>query len=193
MTAEQFITAPGKQGARRDQRMKRRSLLTGAMAGLGLSSCGYHVAGKADLLPKEIQSIGVPPFTNPTTRYKLTEKLPQAIERELRARTKYQVLPDRNGADAVIEGNIATVLAFPTVFDPTSGRAAGVQMQVVIGVRLVQTPGGKVLYNNAAMNFRQVYEISTDPQAYFDESTPAFDRLSRDVAMTVVTAILENF
>jgi hypothetical protein len=173
--------------------MKRRTLLTGAMAGLGLSSCGYHVAGKADLLPKEIQSIGVPPFTNPTTRYKLTEKLPQAIERELRARTKYQVLPDRNGADAVIEGNIATVLAFPTVFDPTSGRAAGVQMQVVLGVRLVQTTGGKVLYNNAAMNFRQVYEISTDPQAYFDESTPAFDRLSRDVAMTVVTAILENF
>lgn len=172
--------------------MKRRAFIFSGAA-LGATSCGYHVAGKADLMPKEIRTIGIPPFNNPTTRYRLTEKLPVAITREFLARTKYQILPDALGADAVLQGSINAVMAFPTVFDPTSGRAAGVQVQALLAVTLTQKPSGKVLYTNPALDFRQRYEISTDPQAYFDESTSAFDRLNRDVASSVVTAILENF
>ncbi len=144
-------------------------------------------------MPKEIRSIGIPPFSNPTTRYRLTERLPIAITREFLARTKYQILPDANGADAVLQGSIGMIMAFPTVFDPTSGRAAGVQVQTILAVTLTQAVSNKVLYTNPALDFRQRYEISTDPQAYFDESTSAFERLSRDVATSVVTAILENF
>lgn len=173
--------------------MNRRSFIVTPLAALAGTSCGYHVAGKADLMPKDVHSIGIPPFTNPTTRYKLTEKLPIAISREFMARTRYQVLPDENGADAVLRGSIAMVLAFPTVTDPARGRAAAVQIQTLLSVTLTQTAGGKVLYTNPSLDFRQRYEISSDPQAYFDESSPAFDRLSRDVAQTVVTAILENF
>lgn len=173
--------------------MNRRGFITSAAGALVTSSCGYHVAGKAGLMPKSIQSIGIPPFTNPTTRYKLTEKLPIAITREFLARTKYQILPDANGADAILQGSIATVMAFPTVFDPTTARAAGVQIQALLAVKFTQVAGGKVLYANPMMDFRQRYEISTDPRAYFDESTPAFDRMSRDLAFSVVTAILENF
>ncbi len=172
--------------------MKRRAFILSSAA-LGATSCGYHVAGKADLMPKDIRSIGIPPFNNPTTRYRLTERLPVAITREFLARTKYQILPDATGADAVLQGSISMVLAFPTVFDPTSGRAAGVQVQAILAVTLTQAITKKVLYNNPTLDFRQRYEISTDPQAYFDESTSAFERLSRDVAASVVTAILENF
>jgi hypothetical protein len=43
------------------------------------------------------------------------------------------------------------------------------------------------------MEFRQTYEISVDPATYFDESDNAMDRLSRDVARTVVSAVLANF
>ena len=115
--------------------MKRRAFILSGAA-LGATSCGYHVAGKADLMPKEIHSIGIPPFNNPTTRYRLTERLPVAITREFLARTKYQILPDATGADAVLQGSISMVMAYPTVFDPTSGRAAGVQVQTILAVNL---------------------------------------------------------
>ncbi len=173
--------------------MRRRVFLGGAVGAALSSSCGYHVAGKADLMPKEIRTIGIPPFTNPTTRYKLTEKLPMAITREFLARTRYQILPDANGADAVLQGSVQMVLAVPVIFDPVTGRAAGILVQTLLGVTLTQMAGNKVLYTNPVMDFRQRYEISTDPQAYFDESTPAFDRLSRDVAAAVVSGVLENF
>ena len=52
---------------------------------------------------------------------------------------------------------------------------------------------GKVLFSRPSYEFRERYEISIDPQAYFDESGTAIIRLSRDVARSVVTAILVNF
>jgi hypothetical protein len=43
------------------------------------------------------------------------------------------------------------------------------------------------------MEFRERYEISVDQRAYFDESDAALDRLTEDVARTMVSAILEKF
>jgi hypothetical protein len=43
------------------------------------------------------------------------------------------------------------------------------------------------------VEFRERYEISVSPQQYFDEMPAALQRLSKDVARTVVSAILENF
>ncbi|MDX2270258.1 MAG: LPS assembly lipoprotein LptE [Bryobacter sp.] len=158
-----------------------------------ISSCGYKVAGKANLLPKDIQSIGIPPFQNVTTRYKLTERFPALLTREFLARTKYEILPDANGADAVLQGTINSVLAFPVLFDAATGRASGVQVQAVIAITLRNLKTGTVLYTNPGFDFRQRYEISTDPLAFFDESTPAFERMGRELAAAVVTAVLENF
>ena len=63
------------------------------------------------------------------------------------------------------------------------------------GVRAlaVSEPAGWRLWGRAGAEYRERYEIATDPQAYFDESDTALARLSRDVARGVVTAVLENF
>jgi hypothetical protein len=171
--------------------MKRRTALLAMSA--ALSSCGYKVAGKADLIPKTIRTIAIPPFSNRTTSYLLTDRLPAAIAREFLSRTRYEVVSSPQEADAVLTGVVALVLAVPTIFDPASGRAAGVQTNVIVAVTLTERATGKVLYTNPGLDVRQRYEISIDPQAYFDESSIAFQRMSRDVAATVVSAVLESF
>ena len=55
------------------------------------SGCGYHVSGKGDFLPKNVQTIAIPAFTNITARYKLPEKLASALTREFISRTRYQM------------------------------------------------------------------------------------------------------
>ena len=172
--------------------MDRRHLLI-AIATLSLANCGYKVAGKADLLPKNLHTIAIPAFNNVTTHYKLTDRLPNALAQEFIARTRYQVIADVNQADMVLTGAVANVIAYPTTFDPLTGRAAGVQVQVVLQVTLRERASGKVIYSQPALDFRERYEISRDPQAYFDESAPAFDRVSRAVARSVISAILEMF
>jgi len=163
---------------------------------LVISSCGYHVAGgagKADLVPKNVKTIAIPAFSNSTTRYKLCDFLPQAITREFISRTRYQIVNNPTQADAVLQGAVVNFFAYPTVLDPKTNRAAAVQAIVQMRITLRDRATNSIIFNRPNMEFRQTYEISVDPVAYFDESDVANQRLSRDVARTVVSAILDNF
>ena len=168
--------------------------LIAAIAMLCLTGCGYHVSGKADLLPKTLQTIAIPAFGNTTVHYRLTDRLPEALSREFIARSRYQVVPDVNQADAILRGAVVNYLAYPTVFDQRTARASGLQVSVIMQVTLVERVTGKVLFSRPSFEMKQRYEFSTtSAQAYFDENETAVDRLSRDVARDVVSAILESF
>lgn len=161
---------------------------------LALSSCGYHIAGQANLVPKTVHTIAVPPFENATIRYKLTDLLPEAVSKELIARTHYQVINDPTQADAVLRGTVINYLAYPTLIDQATGRTSGLQINVRLNVSLVERSTGKVIFTRPILDANERYELSvTNDLQYFDESGSAVQRLSRDVARDVVSAILENF
>jgi hypothetical protein len=159
---------------------------------LALTGCGYHVAGHADLLPKSIKTIAVPAFGNVTIRYKLADRLAMQVTREFIERTHYAVVADPNRADAVLTGAVVNFVSYPTTFDPVTSRASGVQAIVYLQLLLTDKTG-KVLFNRPSMEIRERYEISINPATYFDESGPAMERLARDVARSVVSAVLEKF
>ncbi|MCX6604937.1 MAG: LPS assembly lipoprotein LptE [Acidobacteria bacterium] len=169
--------------------MKRRAFVSG----LGLTGCGYHVGGKADLMPKTVKTIAIPTFGNLTTRYKIADRLGNAVSREFLTRTRYQIVADPNGADAVLSGVVVNYVAFPTVVDQVTSRAAGVQIQVILRLTLTEKASGKVLFTRPNMEVRERYEISIDQSQYFEESESALERLSRDVARSVVSAVLSGF
>ena len=174
--------------------MNRRLLLFSVMAGLLLlpASC-YHVSGRADLVPKSVQTIAIPAFLTVTSRYKLVDSLPQAIATEFLTRTRFRVVNDPSQADAVLNGSILAATAYPNVTDPNSGRSISVRVVVVLTVNFVERSTGKVLYTRSNWSIRQDYAAAVDPHQLLDESGPAFDRLNRDVAHDLVSAVVENF
>jgi Lipopolysaccharide-assembly len=157
------------------------------------TGCGYHVGGHSDLLPKDVKTIAVPAFGNNTVRPKLPRLLPADITRELISRTHYTVVADPNQADAVLSGTLLTFNSFPTLSDPVSGRATGVQVLATVQITLTDRRTNKVLFTRNNLEFRDRYEITLDPGSYFDESDTAAARLSRDIARTIVSAVLEYF
>lgn len=174
--------------------IRNRQELVLVLALVFLPSCGYHVStGRATLLPKTIHTIAIPAFANVTTKYHISDALSAAITREFISRTRYQIISDPAQADAVLAGAVVNFFAFPAIFDASTGRATSVQALVILQVSLRERATGAILYNQPNLEFRERYTISVDSRAYFDESTIAMDRLSRDVARTVVSAILENF
>lgn len=158
-----------------------------------LAGCGYRVSGHADLLPKNLRTIAVPAFGNATTRYKLADRLSGAIAREFLTRTRYRIVADPNEADAVLRGTLVNCATYPTVFDPATGRASGVMMVATVDIRLVDRATGATIFARPTMEIRERYEIATDPRAYFEESDTAVERMSRDAARSIVSAVLEKF
>jgi hypothetical protein len=156
-------------------------------------SCGYHTGGHADLIPKTIHTIAIPAFTNNTTRYKLTDQMPEALAREFISRTHYKVVPDATTADAVLEGAVLNYTAFPTVYDPVTSRASAVELHVNLRLNLTERATGKILFTRPNYEVRERYQISVDPTAFFEESDSALARASKEVARLVVGSILDNF
>ena len=195
--------------------MNRRSFLLAFSAGATglLSSCGYHVGGRADLVPKSIQTIAVPAFANSSMHYQLTDELPRDIAREFLARTRFKIENDPNVADAVLKGTVNSVATFPTIYDPVSGKATSVQVIVQMSITLLERSTGRILYSNSNFQAKQSFDIAASTivspgqrtangtsyndlisaHGFFDESGPAYDRLGRDVAREVVSSVVENF
>ena len=164
-----------------------------AIASLATASCGYHVAGHTNVLPKTAQTICIPAFTNATVYYNITDRIPEAIAKEFIARTKYQIVSDPNTADLVLRGSVLNYIAGVAIVDPTTGRATAADLHVFLKIELVERATGKVLYSRPNMDARDRYEVSENEQQYFDESGPAVDRVARFVAQQVVSGVISSF
>ena len=163
------------------------------LASLILASCGYKFAATDTALPRTIHTVAIPAFINSTTRYKLSDQLPEAISREFLTRTRYKVVPDPDTADAVLRGTVITYAFNPTIFDPATGRAAYAELHVTLTISLTDRATGKVLFERKNFDVRETYQISPDATQYFEESDPALRRAGQQVARSVVSAVLENF
>jgi outer membrane lipopolysaccharide assembly protein LptE/RlpB len=155
--------------------------------------CGYHTAGHNSVLPDQVKTLAVPAFVNQTQTYRIEQSLTGAVVRELTTRTHYRVLNQASdAADATLRGTVLGTSLTPLAYDSKTGRAASVMVTVSMKVSLTDREG-KVLFENPAYLFREQYEVSTELASFFEEDTPAFARLSRDFARTLVSHVLEGF
>lgn len=173
--------------------LRNLRLLPFAFCLLLFPSCGYHVAGRGDRLPPHIKTIAIPTFVNSTRQFRIEQRVTAALTREFIERTKYQIATDPASADAVLKGEIKDVRSGVIAFDRATGRATTLQVQVTARVDLIDQHSKKTVFSNHNYIFREQYQVSQNPSALFEEQNPALDRLSRDLARTLVTDILENF
>jgi len=174
----------------------RRSVVAnGALVLLCLAAigCGYHTAGHTSTIPENVRTIAIPAFVNQTQTYKIEQMLTTAVVREMVTRTHYHVVDQADAdADATLRGTVLSTYTTPLTYDSKTGRAASLLVVISMKVAL-QDKDGKVLYQNPSYLFREQYEVSRDPTSFFEEDSPAFQRLSRDFAQTLVSNILEGF
>jgi len=156
------------------------------------SGCGYHTAGRANLLPPDLRTLAIPAFVNQTQTYSIEQMLTSAVVEEFATRTKYRITADPSSADAVLHGTVLSSYTTPLTYDSNTGRAATMLVIVRMNVTLSER-NGRVLYQNPGYTFREQYEVSEELSSFFEEDSPAFRRLSRDFARTLVSNVLEAF
>jgi outer membrane lipopolysaccharide assembly protein LptE/RlpB len=172
----------------------RTKVLAVASVLLLLGGCGYHTTGStATKLPSDIHTIAIPAFINKTPQYKVEQLLTQAVVREFVSRTSYQIANDATpDADATLSGTVTSASLNPVTYDSQTGRASSAV--VTVGMRVVLTNRkGDVLWQNPNYTFREQYQISREISSFFEESSPALERLSRDFARTLVSNVLEAY
>jgi len=171
----------------------RRALAAFALSIAAFSlGCGYQVAGQSSILPKDVRTIAIAPWANASIQFTLSRYLAAAVSKEFIARSHYKVVSDLSKADVILYGTVANMTKGGTIYDNTVGKTVAGQVTVQIQYRLLDR-AGKVLLSKPNMEFRERYEIATNPGQYFDESEVAMQRLSADVSRDLVSAILDQF
>ncbi|HWR13327.1 MAG TPA: LPS assembly lipoprotein LptE [Terriglobales bacterium] len=158
-----------------------------------LTGCGYHTtSSKHNALP-QVKTLAIPAFINQTHSYRVEQVLTTAIVRELTTRTQFRIVHEEDpDADATLKGIVVQTQTAPVTYDSATGRVSTALVAVNMRVSLVGK-NGTILFDNPNYVFREQYQISRELSSFFDEETPALDRLARDVARSLVSNILEGF
>ena len=172
-----------------------RSPLLGCVAALLLAatSCGYHTSAHGVRLPSDMHTIYVPAFGNLTHTYHVEEILTAAVVRELRSRTNYRIVTTNDGtADATLSGTVLNTFIAPLTYNSQTGGISSSLVFVGIKVSLV-TSKGKVLWDNPNLLYREQYQIANNGKDFFEEESPALDRMASDFSQTLVSDMLEAY
>ena len=155
--------------------------------------CGYHAAGHSTRLPENLHVLAIPVFTNTTQTYRIEQILSRQVVREFVGRTHYRVVPqETDAADAKLQGTVLTAVAAPLTYDARTGRISSAVVTVTMKITVTDR-SGRVLFENQNYTFREQHQVSREVTSFFEEETPALDRMSREFARTLVTDILEAF
>jgi outer membrane lipopolysaccharide assembly protein LptE/RlpB len=163
------------------------------LAVLATTGCGYSTAGKTTRLPSNVQTIAIPAFINQTQTFRIEQTMTSAVVREFISRTKLQILNEADPqADATLHGTITFTQSTPLTYDSQTGRVSSSLITVNMKVSLVDKKG-KVLFDNPNYIYREQYQVTAQVSSFFQEESPALERLSRDLARTLVADVLERF
>ena len=156
-----------------------------------VASCGYHTVGKGSL-PSDIQTIAVVTFHNTSVKYRVEQRFTQAVMDEIIRRARgVRVTSNPDDADAVITGDIRRFRSSGVLLDP-QGRTRLYQLTITTNVVLRNLHTHKIIYQNPAVHFQGEYQLSDNPETFFDEQNTAVDRIAKDFARSLVSAIMEG-
>jgi outer membrane lipopolysaccharide assembly protein LptE/RlpB len=164
---------------------------------LMLSGCGYSLAGRGSFLPDYIRIIGIPTFANRTSLFNLETQMTEKVRAEFIGRGKYRIVPDTEGVDALLVGEVTGINIRPVSFT-NQQLASRYTITMTARVELRDQRENKVLWENPALVFSQEYEAQSgqtalDPTAFFGQDQNALDRMTTEFSRSIVSAILEAF
>jgi hypothetical protein len=169
-----------------------KPILLAIMLSMIVDVCGYKPAGKGKSLPADIKTIAVPVFQNSSLKYRVEQRFTGAVIDEILKRARaLQVVTTQENADAVLNGDIRGFRASGSILDDR-GRTRVWDVRIVVSVVVRDLRSHKILFQNPRMVFEGQYELSDDPQSFFNEENSAVDRIAKDFAQTIVTTIMEG-
>ena len=160
-----------------------------------VSGCGYALAGKSTAIPPNIKKIGVPMFVNQTPYPDLDRMFTEAVVFELQRHKQFEILPDTNGADAVVNVTISNVTRSVQAVTSDTRQASSYTLQVLLNCEFKDLTAKTDIWKNPAMRLVEDYPVTNDLDlaSQFAQDRNALERVVKKFAERIVAAMLTSF
>lgn len=169
--------------------MKRLFLLLAVALLLG--GCGYHLPGRGDNLPADVQSLYVELFANRTVEPFLENRITDAVIDWFASKRDFTMVEDRSRADAVLSGTITAYDTKPISYD-RNDVITEYRSTLTIAVTLRRSADERVLWRGS-LGWSEEYPASLDKSAQEDNESAAIDVIGDRLAQELYFRIMENF
>jgi len=170
-------------------RVKLRLALLATVLAAG---CGYHLAGKGSTLPPHVRRISVPLFENRTEQPEIAQRLTEQVTNEMIGRGVQVASSGAESADALLRGTVNGYTSVPVGIG-SDGRATRYEIVVQVAAELRDLHDESVLWKDEHFLFRRQYDVDPNETTSIDRSIVAIEEVSRDLARSMLAAILEGF
>jgi hypothetical protein len=130
---------------------------TGAyLAALCLLGCGYQLAGRSDLFPKDIRSVYVEMFLNRTRDVGIGAEITTALRGELYRRGELQLVDQPGEADAILSG---VVRSFDSLTASVNQNAEVLQFEatLIVDTTFRRREPSEILWRGQGIRLSEVY------------------------------------
>ncbi len=180
---------------------------------LGASACGYQFQGTGNALPPDVTTVAIPIFRNDSDLEGVELDFTEALIQQFVRGRQVRIVDDVADANAVVKGLVRRVRVRAVSFSETD-EALEAQMTVVLAVSLERARDGKVLWADNGVSDREEFAVTADAvvtrspefigrsstfnnlddiEVTQEESAAAVERLSRRMAKSIYSRMLEDF
>ncbi|MDX1630641.1 MAG: LptE family protein [Thermoanaerobaculia bacterium] len=175
--------------------MKRESIVGPLLLALVLGAgfgCGYALVGTASNIPAHVQTVHLEPLENRTRRSEVEQILTEAIAQELVTRRRFDLVDDREAADALLDGAVLRFDVRPLNFD-AQGRTTEYQITINLQMRFFDRVEEQILWANDSYTYKESYPVEASDIDYFDQEKLAIEEAAETFARTMIIDLLEGF
>lgn len=153
--------------------------------------CGYHLPGRGDAIPEDIQKIYVDVIINKTSEPFIENLLTSDVRDQFARRPAFEVVSEPNKSDAVISGTITRYSARAVSYDENDDikeyRAA-----MTTEFRFERTDGSEVLWQGN-VSWDEEFLASDDRAQQDNNETEAQKELTFRLASELFNRLVDNF
>ncbi|HAK60518.1 MAG TPA: hypothetical protein DCO77_09070 [Nitrospiraceae bacterium] len=164
-----------------------------------LPSCGYHLSGSGDLVPKGATTISIPVFINGTDQPYVDIEITQAVVREFLVDGRLDVA-NLDSADLALHGRV-TAYEETALSYTAESYVQQYRVRLVVDVRLEDRRSKNIIWKEQGVEgiFITDYPITYSPTntveitATKTAKEEAIRKASQDLASTLRSRVLEGF
>lgn len=156
-----------------------------------VAGCGYHLPGRGNNLPEDVQTLYVAHFTNRTAEPFLEDQVTDLVTREFGLRQVLQLTEDASSADAVLSGSVVSY-ANRSISYASDDEISEYRSVMTISADLRRSSDGKSLWKGK-LSWDEEYPSSDDKTAQEDNEAAAIEEIVARLAEELYFRIVENF
>lgn len=170
--------------------MRRLLLSLAALCLLG--GCGYHLAGRGNRLPADVQTLYIGMFSNGTYQPFLENIVTNAVTDRFVQGRQLQLVENPARADAVLKGRVTAYSTDAISYDRNDA-ILEYRSRLTVRATLKRVRDGKILWQGDVSWSREYPADRTNIAAQQDSETAAIRVIAKRLSGELYSRIMDNF